>query len=89
MTALEMPAQIRPMARKGTDRLPSRGSSCAAMSMAELTSMPRITVPAVIMTAPVMKPPMIMEQRTSNSARGICSGSFQVWRELVAWMNRL
>ena len=59
------------------------------MSMAELTSMPRITVPAVIMTAPVMKPPMIMEQRTSNSARGICSGSFQVWRELVAWMNRL
>ena len=65
------------------------GSSWTAMSMAELTSMPRMTVPAVIMTAPVMMPPMIMETVVSNRARGSSLGSCQVFREEVAWMNML
>ena len=39
--------------------------------MAELTSIPRITVPAVIITEPVIRPPMIMETVVSNRARAV------------------
>ena len=89
MTAEEIPAAIRPIARKGMEKLPRVGSSWTAMSMAELTSIPRITVPAVIITEPVIRPPMIMETVVSNRARGSCLGSCQVLREEVAWMNIL
>lgn len=74
MTAEEIPGGNQAHSQEGDGEAPRVGSSLDGHVNGRVDLIPRITVPAVIITEPVIRPPMIMETVVSNRARGAAWG---------------